>query len=146
MRKRYMALNCTQAETAYRLKQQLRVYPPRGIVEENYFKIYKKTGLFWGRGIRDIFYCFRGNYQQSGKSTYVSYQVWSDLSIVPLFLVLDLMILLALYDVLVKGESLVFAVIFLGLGVLVTLVTQLEKKKCIEDFEKQFSTQIYYQK
>lgn len=144
MRKRYISLSCTQAETAHRLKQQLRVYSPRGIVEENYFKIYKKTGLFFGKGIREAFYSFRGNYQQSGKTTYISYQVRPGLSIFLFFLVLGLLILLALYDVIVKDESLILAIILLGFGALGMLITHLEKKKCIEDFEQRLSTEIHY--
>ena len=144
MRKRYISLGCTQAETAHRLKQLLRVYSPRGIVEENYFKIYKKSGLFRGNGIRETLYSFRGNYQQSGKTTYISYQVRPGLPAFLFFLVLGLLILLALYDVIVKDKSLISAIILLGFGALGTLITHLEKKKCIEDFEKQLSTEIHY--
>lgn len=144
MRKRYISLGCTQAETAHRLKQLLRVYSPRGIVEENYFKIYKKSGLFRGNRIREILYSFRGNYQQSGKTTYISYQVRPGLPVFLFFLVLGLLILLALYDVIVKDKSLISAIILLGFGALGTLITHLEKKKCIVDFEKQLSTEIHY--
>lgn len=75
MRKHYLTLNCTQEETEYRLKQQLRIYPPKGIVEERSFKIYKHSpGHFVVNGIHESLFCFYGNYRQDGNRTNLAYR------------------------------------------------------------------------
>ena len=144
MAKHYITLNCTQAETAYRLKQQLRVYPPRGVVEENHFRIYRKSSPFLGKGNVDSFYCLKGNYQQAGKVTYVSYRVWPGLPVFLTYMVAAMLVLSAFYDVIVRDAPIIIAVILLGFAALAILLAQRAKKECIADFEKRLQTEIHY--
>jgi hypothetical protein len=147
LRKHYMALNCTQAETEYRLKQQLRISPPKGIVEENHFKIYKRTpGVFHGSDIRDTLFCFYGDYQQAGKCTYLAYRIRPGFSIFLMYTMLSLLMLLTMYDVISRAESLTSLLIPLSFFLFYFLIIQVQKKKCIADFEKQLTTEIHYSK
>ena len=99
LQKHYMTLNCTQAETECLLKQQLRVYPPKGKIEENSFKIYKRLpGIFHSPSLRDTLFCFYGEYQQSGKCTYLAYRIRPGFSIFLMYAILSLLMLLAMYD------------------------------------------------
>ena len=99
LQKHYMTLNCTQAETECLLQQQLRVYPPKGKIEENSFKIYKRLpGIFHSPSLRDTLFCFYGEYQQSGKCTYLAYRIRPGFSIFLMYAILSLLMLLAMYD------------------------------------------------
>ena len=141
MRKRYLTLNCTQAETEYRLKQQLRVNPPKGETEENTFKIYKRTpGFFQGNGIRDTLFCFYGEYYQSGNRTHLAYRIRPGFSILLMYAMIGLLILLALYDTISQNAALTSLLIPLGFFLLYFLIIQFQKKKCMQDFEKQMTT------
>lgn len=145
MRKRYLTLNCTQAETAYHLKQQLRVYPPKGAIEETTFQIYKRTpGVFHGNGIRDTLFCFYGEYRQSGNRTYLAYRIRPGFSILLMYTMLSLFTLLTMYDVIIQGKSFGTLLIPLGFFLFYFLIIQVQKKKCIVDFEKKITNQIHY--
>lgn len=141
MRKHYMALNCTQAETEYRLKQQLRIGPPKGIVEENHFKIYKRIpGVFHGSDIRDTLFCFYGDYQQAGKCTYLAYRIRPGFSIFLMYAILSLLMLLAMYDSIFQEKPFDNILIILAFFLLYFLIIQIKKKKCIVDFERHLTT------
>ena len=144
MRKRYLTLNCTQAETGNRLKQYLRVHPPKGEVEENSFKIYKRTpSHFVGKGIRESLLCFYGEYRQSDNRTYLFYRIRPGFSIFLMYAMLSLLLALTMYDVIFQGKPL-FSVLFtLGFFLLYFLIIQVNKRKCIADFEKQLTTPIH---
>ena len=147
MQKHYLTLNCTQSESESRLKQQLRVYPPKGIVGENSFKLYKHTpGKFLGRGMQDSLFCFYGNYQQSGKYTHVSYRIRPGFSIFLFYLLLSLFTLFMWYRIIFIDEEMITGVILLGFLLLFTLITHLEKRKCIADFEKRLTSEVHYHK
>ena len=147
MRKRYLTLNCTQEEAEYRLKQQLRVYPPRGLVEDNHFKIYRHIpGSFNGNGLRESLYCFYGEYQQSGNCTYVAYRVLPGFSIFLFSLLLTLSILIMVYRVVWMDDEIIMVIVLLAFLLLYTLITQWEKSKCIADFEKRLTTKISWKK
>ena len=147
MRKYFLTLNCTQAETEYRLKQELRVFPPKGIVEENHFKIYKHTpGVFHGNGLRESLYCFYGEYQQSGKKTRVSYRIRPGFTIFSFYLVLTLVALCMFYRVIFIDKEMITAVVSLGFLLLYTIIVQLGKKKCMIDFETQLTEKAHQKK
>ena len=147
LRKHYMTLNCTQAETECLLKQQLRVYPPKGKLEENSFKIYKRLpGIFHSPSLRDTLFCFYGEYQQSGKCTYLAYRIRPGFSIFLMYTMLSLLMLLTMYDVISRAESLTSLLIPLSFFLFYFLIIQVQKKKCIADFEKQLTTEIHYSK
>ena len=107
LQKHYMTLNCTQAETECLLKQQLRVYPPKGKLEENSFKIYKRLpGIFHSPSLRDTLFCFYGEYQQSGKCTYLAYRIRPGFSIFLMYAMLSLLTLLTMYDTIFQEKPL----------------------------------------
>ena len=140
MRKHYMTLNCTREETEYRLKQQLRVYPPKGIVEEYGFKIYKHPpGHFVTNGIHESLFCFYGNYRQNGSHTNLAYRIRPGISIFLMYLLLTVLSLLTTLDVLINHKSVDTIVIPLGFFIVVFLIMQTGKKKCMTDFENQLN-------
>ena len=144
MRKHYLTLNCTQEETEYRLKQQLRLYPPKGIVEEYSFKIYKHSpGHFVVNGIHESLFCFYGNYRQDGNRTNLTYRIRPGFSI---FLIYLLLTLFTGLDVLINHKSFGTILIPLGFFLTIFLIMQAGKKKCITDFEKQLTAQTNYHK
>ena len=141
MRKHYMTLNCTQAETECLLKQQLRVYPPEGKLEENSFKIYKRLpGIFHSPSLRDTLFCFYGEYQQSGKCTYLAYRIRPGFSIFLMYAILSLLMLLAMYDSIFQEKPFDNILIILAFFLLYFLIIQIKKKKCIVDFERHLTT------
>ena len=141
MRKHYMTLNCTQAETECLLKQQLRVYPPKGKIEENSFKIYKRLpGIFHSPSLRDTLFCFYGEYQQSGKCTYLAYRIRPGFSIFLMYAILSLLMLLAMYDSIFQEKPFDNILIILAFFLLYFLIIQIKKKKCIVDFERHLTT------
>lgn len=141
MRKHYMTLNCTQAETECLLKQQLRVYPPKGKLEENSFKIYKRLpGIFHSPSLRDTLFCFYGEYQQSGKCTYLAYRIRPGFSIFLMYAILSLLMLLAMYDSIFQEKPFDNILIILAFFLLYFLIIQIKKKKCIVDFERHLTT------
>lgn len=145
MRKQYtLTLNCTQAEAGYRLKQQLRVFSPAGIVEENYFKIYKRsTGIGQNHGILRSYFCFYGEYQQTGSHTDVTYRIRPYFTNVITDLLLVFVILSMIITSVATGKSTFFAVILGAVfSLFFYLITQLEKINCIADFEKRLTTEI----
>ena len=142
-----MTLNCTQVETEYRLKQQLRVYPPKGEIEENTFKIYKRLpGLFHGSGIRDILFCFYGEYHQSGKCTYLAYRIRPGFSIFLMYAMLSLLTLLTMYDTIFQEKPLGNILIILACFLLYFLMIQIKRNKCIVDFEKHLTMKNHPEK
>ena len=143
MRKHYLTVNCSQTETEYRLKQLLRVYPPKGIVEDNNFKIYKKAPFYFNAsGFREALFCFYGEYRQSGNRTYLAYQIRPGLSIFLIYVTFSLILALTICDVILRGERLFPVLFLLGFSLLFILIIQTQKKKCIADFEKQLNNQI----
>lgn len=141
MQKHYMTLNCTQAETECLLKQQLRVYPPKGKIEENSFKIYKRLpGIFHSPSLRDTLFCFYGEYQQSGKCTYLAYRIRPGFSIFLMYAILSLLMLLAMYDSIFQEKPFDNILIILAFFLLYFLIIQIKKKKCIVDFERHLTT------
>ena len=141
MQKHYMTLNCTQAETECLLKQQLRVYPPKGKIEENSFKIYKRLpGIFHSPSLRDTLFCFYGEYQQSGKCTYLAYRIRPGFSIFLMYAILSLLMLLAMYDSIFQEKPFDNTLIILAFFLLYFLIIQIKKKKCIVDFERHLTT------
>lgn len=147
MRKHYLTLNCTQSETEYRLKQQLRVYPPKGIVEQSSFKIYKHSpGHFVVNGIHESLFCFYGNYRQNGSNTNLAYRIRPGFSISLMYLLLTLLTLFTALDVLLNHKPVGTILIPLGFFLMVFLIMQSGKKECITDFEKQLTAQINYHK
>lgn len=141
LRKHYMTLNCTQAETECLLKQQLRVYPPKGKLEENSFKIYKRLpGIFHSPSLRDTLFCFYGEYQQSGKCTYLAYRIRPGFSIFLMYAILSLLMLLAMYDSIFQEKPFDNILIILAFFLLYFLIIQIKKKKCIVDFERHLTT------
>ena len=141
MQKHYMTLNCTQAETECLLKQQLRVYPPKGKIEENSFKIYKQLpGIFHSPSLRDTLFCFYGEYQQSGKCTYLAYRIRPGFSIFLMYVILSLLMLLAMYDSIFQEKPFDNILIILAFFLLYFLIIQIKKKKCIVDFERHLTT------
>ena len=141
LRKHYMTLNCTQAETECLLKQQLRVYPPKGKIEENSFKIYKRLpGIFHSPSLRDTLFCFYGEYQQSGKCTYLAYRIRPGFSIFLMYAILSLLMLLAMYDSIFQEKPFDNILIILAFFLLYFLIIQIKKKKCIVDFERHLTT------
>ena len=141
MRKHYMTLNCTQAETECLLKQQLRVYPPKGKLEENSFKIYKRLpGIFHSPSLRDTLFCFYGEYQQSGKCTYLAYRIRPGFSIFLMYAILSLLMLLAMYDSIFQEKPFDNILIILAFFLLYFLIIQIKKKKCIVYFERHLTT------
>lgn len=147
MRRHYLTLNCTQADAEYRLKQQLRIYPPKGIVEESSFKIYKHSpGHFVINGIHESLFCFYGNYRQNGNRTNLAYRIRPGFSIFLMYLLLTLLTLFTTFDVLLNHKSIVSILIPLGFFMMVFLIMQIGKKKCITDFEKQLTAKTHYHK
>ena len=147
MRKHYLTLNCTQEETEYRLKQQLRIYPPKGIVEERSFKIYKHSpGHFVVNGIHESLFCFYGNYRQDGNRTNLAYRIRPGFSIFLMYLLLTLLTLFTTLDVLINHKPFGTILIPLGFFLTIFLIMQAGKKKCITDFEKQLTAQTNYHK
>ena len=141
LQKHYMTLNCTQAETECLLKQQLRVYPPKGKIEENSFKIYKRLpGIFHSPSLRDTLFCFYGEYQQSGKCTYLAYRIRPGFSIFLMYAILSLLMLLAMYDSIFQEKPFDNTLIILAFFLLYFLIIQIKKKKCIVDFERHLTT------
>jgi hypothetical protein len=141
LQKHYMTLNCTQAETECLLKQQLRVYPPKGKIEENSFKIYKRLpGIFHSPSLRDTLFCFYGEYQQSGKCTYLAYRIRPGFSIFLMYAILSLLMLLAMYDSIFQEKPFDNILIILAFFLLYFLIIQIKKKKCIVDFERHLTT------
>ena len=141
LQKHYMTLNCTQAETECLLKQQLRVYPPKGKLEENSFKIYKRLpGIFHSPSLRDTLFCFYGEYQQSGKCTYLAYRIRPGFSIFLMYAILSLLMLLAMYDSIFQEKPFDNILIILAFFLLYFLIIQIKKKKCIVDFERHLTT------
>ena len=141
MQKHYMTLNCTQAETECLLKQQLRVYPPKGKIEEKSFKIYKRLpGIFHSPSLRDTLFCFYGEYQQSGKCTYLAYRIRPGFSIFLMYAILSLLMLLAMYDSIFQEKPFDNILIILAFFLLYFLIIQIKKKKCIVDFERHLTT------
>ena len=143
MKKRYITLNCKQSETELRLRQQLRVYFPKGIVEENYFRIYKESyGFFLGKGLqRPLFYLY-GNYQQSASQTYVAYRILPGISLLSCYFFLILGSLSMLYQIIFQDAPLFSAIVIVGFLLLYFLIVQVQKKKCIVDFEKRLTSEI----
>ena len=141
MKKRYITLNCSQSETEHRLRQQLRVYFPKGIVEENYFRIYQETSNFFlNRSLfRPLFY-FYGNYQQSAGQTYVSYRILPGISLLFCSFILILASLSTLYQIIFQDEPLFPAIAVVGFLLFDSLILQVQKKKCMADFEKRLTT------
>ena len=140
MHMHYLVLNCTQAETEYRLKQNLRVYPPKGSIDENTFKIYKRLpGNFVGRGVRDTLLCFYGNYQQSGDCTYLSYRIRPGFSILTMYTMLCILTLLSINNILRHNESFTSLLFILCFFLIFFLIIQIQKKKCKSDFEKRLN-------
>ena len=147
MRKHYLTLNCTREETEYRLKQQLRIYPPKGIVEESSFKIYKHSpGHFVINGIHESLFCFCGNYRQSGNRTNLAYRIRPGFSLFLMYLLLTLVTLFTALDILLNHKAIVSILIPLGFFMIVFLIMQIGKKKCITDFEKQLTVKTHYHK
>lgn len=147
MRKRYLTLNCTQEEAEYRLKQQLRVYPPKGIAEENYFKIYKaEPRIFLGRGLRKYLFCFYGKYYQSGKHTHLAYRVRPDWSVFLVYLLLGLLTLSMAWKVIFLDEPIGSLLFALGFLLIFSVINLVAKKNCIIDFEKQLTTKMSLKK
>lgn len=143
MRKRYLTLNCTQEETEYRIKQHLRINPPKGIVEENHFKIYMLTPrIFFGKGMQNSLFCFYGEYRQSGDCTHVSYRIRPDIPTCLTFLVLTLVTLYQIYCAIFVNDPFINPILLLAIEVLIYLLTFHEMKKCIEDFETQLTSKI----
>ena len=141
LQKHYMTLNCTQSETECLLKQQLRVYPPKGKIEENSFKIYKRLpGIFHSPSLRDTLFCFYGEYQQSGKGTYLAYRIRPGFSIFLMYAILSLLMLLAMYDSIFQEKPFDNTLIILAFFLLYFLIIQIKKKKCIVDFERHLTT------
>lgn len=139
-----MTLNCTREETEYRLKQQLRLYPPKGIVEESSFKIYKHSpGHFVVNGIHESLFCFYGNYRQDGNCTNLTYRIRPGFSI---FLIYLLLTLFTGLDVLINHKAFGTILIPLGFFLTIFLIMQAGKKKCITDFEKLLTAQTNYHK
>ena len=147
MRKHYLTLNCTREETEYRLKQQLRVYPPKGIVEECSFKIYKHPpGHFVTNSIHESLFCFYGNYRQNGSRTNLAYRIRPGFSIFLIYLLLTLLTLFTARDVLINHKPVGTILIPLSFFMMVFLIMQIGKKKCITDFEKQLTDKTRYDK
>ena len=141
LQKHYMTLNCTQAETECLLKQQLRVYPPKGKIEENSFKIYKRLpGIFHSPSLRDTLFCFYGEYQQSGQCTYLAYRIRPGFSIFLMYAILSLLMLLAMYDSIFQEKPFDNILIILAFFLLYFLIIQIKKKKCIVVFERHLTT------
>lgn len=142
MKKRYITLNCSQSETEHRLRQQLRVYFPKGIVEENYFRIYKETsGFFLGRGLQRPLFCFFGSFQQSGSKTYVAYRIFPGLSLFLCYFLLIAFAIFSLYQIIFQNEPLFPAIAVIGFLFLYFLIVDIHKKKCMADFEKRLTTE-----
>lgn len=146
MRKRYITLSCTQAETEYRLRQLLRVYFPKGIVEENYFRVYYQTsGFFMGKSMQKPLFCFFGNYQQSGNKTYISYRVLPNIPILLSYLFLSYGSLSVFHSILFEKEPIFPSILLFGFLLFYCLITQVLKRKCIIDFEKRVATEVRYE-
>lgn len=141
MPKRYLTLNRTQAEAEWQLKQQLRVYSPKGEVSDNTFKIYKRLpGFFHGSGILEVFFCFYGHYQQSGKCTYLEYRIRHGFSVLLMYIMISLLLLLTTYDVIFHHKPYGNVLILFAIFLFYFLIIQISKRKCIADFEKQLAT------
>ena len=149
MRKQYnLTLNCTQAETEYRLKQQLRVFSPVGIVEDNHFKIYKRsTGIIQSHGILRSYFCFYGEYQQIGKHTAVTYQVRPYYANMIAELILGFGFLSMIITAIATRKSILLTFLScVGFLLFFYLITQLEKENCIADFEKRLTMEMSWKK
>ena len=145
MQKQYaLTLNCTQSEAQRRLKLQLSPFILGGKVEESSFKIHKRpTGLLSSRGILYSAFCFYGKYQQTGTKTEITYQVRPHVTIVSTYLILGLVFLWMIIAAIVVRKDIfltVFSCAFLLL--FFCLITHLEKKNCIADFEKRLTSEI----
>lgn len=146
MRKRSIALNCTQAETEYRLRQQLRIRFPKGSIEDNYFRIYKRTtDRFLGAG-RTGLYFFTGYFQQSGKQTQVEYRVYPNICVTIFALLLFQFTCSSLYHAIFMDTPPIVVVIELVFLLIFILITQYEKKKCIADFENRLKAESHFEK
>ena len=80
--------------------------------------------------------CFYGEYRQSGKSTYLAYRIRPGFSIFLMYAMLSLLMLLTMYDIIVKEKPFDNILIILAIFLLYFLIIQIEKKKCIVDFER----------
>ena len=146
MRKRSIALNCTQAESECRLRQQLRIRFPKGSIGDNYFRIYKRTtGRFLGAGGTGL-YCFIGYFQQSGKQTHVEYRVYPNISVIIFTLLLFQFTCSSLYHAIFMDTPPIVVVIELVFLLIFILIKQHEKKKCIADFENRLKAEIHFEK
>lgn len=146
MRKRYITLSCNQAEAEYRLRQLLRIYFPKGVVEENYFRVYCQTSLFFiGKRMQKPLFCFFGNYQQSGNKTYISYRSLPNISILLSYLFLCCAGLSAISGILFEQNPIFPSILIFAIILFFFLITQVAKRNCIVDFEKQLTTEIRYE-
>lgn len=147
-KQRILKLNCTQAEVEHRLKQQLRICSPKGIVEENHFKLYKRpTGIIRSRGTLRSYFCFYGQYQQVGKQTAITYQIRPYFTVILVDLILTVVFLSMLLAAIETGESILWTVLGCSFFFLFFhLITWLEQKNCIADFEKRLTTEIHHLK
>ncbi len=147
MRKHFLTLNCTLAETQYHLNQELRVAPPKGKVAENQFRIYKQLpNLFFGSSLKYALYCFYGNYQQAGNKTHVSYRIIPGFTILSYYLLLILSTLYMFCLVIRKDMDMITAVVLLGFLLFFTLITQVAKKKCKTEFEQLLTEKVHHKK
>ena len=142
MRKRYLTLNCDQEETMYRLRLQMSPYTMSGWVENTQFKVYKHLkGIFAGKSMRKLLFCFYGTFQQSGKHTQLVYQVRPGAFVYWLYALLGFLVLGTLFQFIFRYDaidafifSLLFALIYFG-------VVQFQKKLCISNFEAELTTE-----
>ena len=146
MRKQYhLTLNCTQTETEYRLKQQLRFLFPKGNVDGNHFSIYKKP-IGYGNNHFMPSFRFDGEFQQSGNRTIVTYQIHPLLTIYLTYALLLFIVLYMTYTVLVLQQTVINTLGALGMLLFFHFFTLYQKKKCIADFEKRLTTEISWKK
>lgn len=143
-KQRTLILNCTPLETQLRLKLQLSPYLLGGKVEENSFQIPKRpTGFSRTKGSLPSTFFFVGDYHPCGDGSKVTYRVRSGLSAFIVYPLLSLLTLYMLYQFIFAEEPIISVIVSVCFIVFYHLVKQLEKNKCILDFEKQMNTEIH---
>lgn len=143
MLKRYMILNCTQEEVKYRLRLQMSPHALGGWVDNSQFKIFKHlSGIFAGKSLQKLLYCFYGEFHQAGKQTQLIYQVRPGLFIGFLYSLIGFVMLGTLIQFLFMDGTLDTVIFSLAFLLIYFCIEQIQKKKCIADFQAELTAEI----